>query len=96
MTAKPDISVIVPTWNNLDMLRLCVRSIRKQSQVHVQIVIHVNGLSDGTLEWEAPAGRWQVIRFTHKQAPGLGQRRGRELSVDGASRAALSVAHCSA
>lgn len=51
MTAKPDMSVIVPTWNNLDMLRLCVRSIRQHSQVDVQIVVHVNGPSDGTLDW---------------------------------------------
>ena len=43
-------------------------------------------IRDGKLEWKAPTGRWRVIRFSHKQAPGLGQRRGRELSIDGASR----------
>ena len=40
----------------------------------------------GKLRWQAPAGSWQVIKFTHEQAPGLGQRGGKELSIDGASR----------
>lgn len=40
----------------------------------------------GKLAWQAPAGKWQVVKFTHEQAPGLGQRGGKELSVDGASR----------
>ncbi len=43
-------------------------------------------IKDGKLTWNAPAGDWQVIKFTHKQAPGLGQRGGKELSIDGASR----------
>lgn len=43
-------------------------------------------INDGKLKWKAPAGNWQIIKFTHKQAPGLGQRGGKELSVDGASR----------
>jgi len=43
-------------------------------------------IHEGRLEWTAPAGRWQVMKFSHEQAPGLGQGGGRELSVDGASR----------
>lgn len=43
-------------------------------------------IKDGKLDWKAPAGHWQVIKFTHQQAPGLGQRNGKELSIDGASR----------
>jgi len=41
-------------------------------------------IEDGTLTWRVPSGRWQVIKFTHEQAPQLGQGGG--LSVDGASR----------
>ncbi|MCL4202910.1 MAG: hypothetical protein KJ000_10455 [Pirellulaceae bacterium] len=40
----------------------------------------------GKLAWQTPAGNWRVIKFTHEQAPGLGQSGGKELSVDGASR----------
>lgn len=43
-------------------------------------------IKDGRLVWQAPAGKWRVVSFSHKQAPGLGQVGGRELSVDGASR----------
>jgi len=41
--------------------------------------------NDGTLKWQVPKGKWKVIKFTHKQAPGVGQG-GKTLSVDGASR----------
>ena len=43
-------------------------------------------IKEGRLRWKAPAGNWQVMKFTHQQAPGLGQRGGKELSIDGASR----------
>ena len=41
---------------------------------------------DGKLAWQAPHGRWQVMKFTHEQAPGLGQGGGSQLGVDGMSR----------
>ena len=41
-------------------------------------------IKDGRLTWQAPAGKWQVIKFTHKQGPGLGQ--GNSPSIDGASQ----------
>lgn len=42
----------------------------------------------GKLSWQAPAGKWKIMKFTHTQAPGLGQSYvgGAQLSVDGASR----------
>jgi hypothetical protein len=43
-------------------------------------------IKEGELAWQPPNGKWRVIKFTHKQAPGLGQSGGKELSVDGASR----------
>ena len=39
-----------------------------------------------SLSWQAPAGKWRVFKFTHKQAPGLAQQGGSQLSVDGASK----------
>ena len=44
-------SILIPTWNNLDLLKLCVRSIRENSQFDHQIIVHVNDGNDGTLEW---------------------------------------------
>lgn len=44
-------SILIPTWNNLDLLKLCVRSIRENSSLAHQIIVHVNDGSDGTLDW---------------------------------------------
>lgn len=49
-------SIVIPTWNNLSLLTLCVRSIRKNSRHRHQIIIHVNDGSDGTREWVAREG----------------------------------------
>jgi len=44
-------SILIPTWNNVELLKLCIRSIRENSSHVHQIIVHVNGGSDGTLEW---------------------------------------------
>jgi len=54
-------SIIIPTWNNLDLLKLCVRSIQQHSAYPHQIIVHVNDGSDGTLEWV----RTQQLAYTH-------------------------------
>jgi len=43
-------------------------------------------IREGKLSWQAPAGKWRILKFTHKQAPGLVQVGGSQLSVDGASK----------
>lgn len=45
-----------------------------------------NKIKNGKVSWKVPAGRWKVMKFTHVQGPGLSQHRGKQLSVDGASR----------
>jgi glycosyltransferase involved in cell wall biosynthesis len=54
-------SILIPTWNNLDLLKLCVRSIRQNSAYPHQIIIHVNDGSDGSLDWV----REQQLSFSH-------------------------------
>lgn len=44
-------SILIPTWNNIKYLKLCVDSIRKNSHFKHQIIVHVNQGSDGTKEW---------------------------------------------
>ena len=44
-------TIVIPTWNNLPYLRLCVDAIRRHSDRPHQIVLHVNDGSDGTLDW---------------------------------------------
>lgn len=52
----PMFSILIPTWNNLELLELCVRSIRQNSAFDHQIIVHVNDGSDGTLAWVREAG----------------------------------------
>lgn len=56
-------SIFIPTWNNLDYLKLCVESIQKNSTYFHQIIIHINDGSDGTLEWVRTEG----IDFTYSK-----------------------------
>ncbi len=44
-------SILIPTWNNLDFLKLCINTIEKNSYFKHQIFIYVNDGGDGTLEW---------------------------------------------
>jgi len=56
-------SILIPTWNNLDLLKLCVRSIQQNSAYPHQIIIHVNDGSDGSLAWV------QAQQLTHTASP---------------------------
>ncbi len=58
---KPLFSILIPSWNNLPMLKLCVESIRRNSAYSHEILIHVNDGSDGTLEWVRKEG----LKHTH-------------------------------
>jgi len=49
-------SVLIPTWNNLPFLKVCVSSIEKNSTYRHQILVFVNDGSDGTLEWVKEKG----------------------------------------
>jgi GT2 family glycosyltransferase len=44
-------SIIIPTFNNLDYLKNCLYSIKKNSIFKHEILIHVNEGSDGTLNY---------------------------------------------
>jgi glycosyltransferase involved in cell wall biosynthesis len=49
-------SILIPTWNNLSFLKLCIDSIEKNSYFKHQIIIYVNDGSDGTLQWVKEKG----------------------------------------
>jgi GT2 family glycosyltransferase len=48
---EPLFTIVIPTWNNLDMLQLCIGSILKNSSFAHQVILHVNEGKDGTKEW---------------------------------------------
>ena len=45
------ISIVIPTYNNLDYLKLCLESLKKNSSFNHEIIIHINDGSDGTLDF---------------------------------------------
>src|SRR3989339_255339 len=49
-------SILIPTWNNLELLKLCVHSIQNNSEYNHQIIIHVNDGCDGSLAWVQAQG----------------------------------------
>ena len=60
---QPVLSILIPSWNNLPYLKLCIKSIQKHSQIPSQIIIHINDGKDGSLEW----ARENQIDHTHSQ-----------------------------
>jgi heptosyltransferase-3 len=56
-------SIVIPSWNNLEYLKLCIASIRRHSQSGHEIIVHINEGSDGTLEWV----RAQGIKYSHTE-----------------------------
>lgn len=44
-------SILIPTWNNLGYLKLCIESIRKNSFYKHQLIVHINEGADGSLDW---------------------------------------------
>ena len=56
-------SILIPTFNNLNYLKLAIKSIKENSKYKHEIILHVNDGSDGTLEY---AKKEQLI-YTHSE-----------------------------
>ncbi len=44
-------SILIPSYNNLQYLKICIDSIKKNSVFNHQIIIHINEGTDGTIEY---------------------------------------------
>ena len=44
-------SIIIPTFNNLDYLKICLESIKKNSKYNHEIIVHINEGKDGTIDF---------------------------------------------
>ena len=53
-------SIVIPSWNNLAYLKLCVESLQRHSKFEHEILVHLNDGSDGSLEWVKAQG----IKYT--------------------------------
>jgi len=54
-------SILIPTWNNLPYLQLCIASIEEHSGYNHQILVHVNEGADDTIAFLKEQG----IGYTH-------------------------------
>jgi glycosyltransferase involved in cell wall biosynthesis len=54
-------SILIPTFNNVKYLELCINSIKKNSKYNHQIITHVNIGDDGTIEYLDKTN----IEYTH-------------------------------
>ncbi len=44
-------SILIPTFNNINYLKLCIESLKKNSSKEHQIIVHINDGNDGTLDF---------------------------------------------
>jgi len=44
-------SIIIPTYNNIDYLKLCIESLKKNSNYNHEFIFHINEGTDGSLEY---------------------------------------------
>ena len=44
-------SILIPSYNNLEYLKTCIDSLKKNSKFDHQIIIHINEGTDGSLEY---------------------------------------------
>jgi len=55
------ISIIIPTYNNLEYLKFFLLSIKDNSKYNHEIILHINDGTDGTLDF----AKKNLIKFTH-------------------------------
>ena len=58
-------SVVVPTFNNIEYLKLCLKSLKINSKFDHQIIVHVNIGNDGTIDFLKNSN----IRYHFKSKP---------------------------
>ncbi len=56
-------SILIPTWNNLSYLQLCLESINDHSTMNHQVIVIINEGLDGTKEWIQAKKNIQSIYF---------------------------------
>ena len=80
MSAAPDVTVIIPTYNRLGYLPACVGSVLGQrGSLRVEVVVVDDGSTDGTADWVR--GHESDIVYVHQQNAGQGAARNRGVEL---------------
>ena len=56
-------SIIIPSFNNLEYLKICLESIKKNSKIKHELIVHINDGSDGSLEYT----KENKLKFTYSK-----------------------------
>ena len=57
------ISILIPTFNNLEYLKLCLKSLEQNSFKNYEVILHINDGSDGTLDFV----KSKDLKFTYSE-----------------------------
>jgi glycosyltransferase involved in cell wall biosynthesis len=78
----PAISIIIPTYNRLELLKETLQSIFRQTLQASEIIVVDNGSSDGTVEWlkKTHQNKVMVIQNT-MNTPGAARNKGLEAAT---------------
>ena len=49
-TEAPRVSIIIPNWNGLKLLRPCLDSLRQQTFTDLEVIVADNASTDGSVE----------------------------------------------
>ena len=58
-----NVTIVIPTFNNIDYLKLCLKSIDDNSNYNHEVIVHINEGSDGTLEFI----KEKSLKYSHSQ-----------------------------
>src|SRR5262245_3644103 len=76
MSHSVEFSVVIPTYNRLDLLKRAVSSVWAQTHTGYEIIVADDGSTDGTVEWLASQGeRVRAITQTNR-GPGAARNLG--------------------
>lgn len=76
MSSRPLFSVIIPTYDRLELLKRALQSVKEQSFSDYEIVVVDDGSKDGTREWLAENESWlRAIRQSNR-GPGVARNAG--------------------
>lgn len=53
MLSRPIVSIVVPTFNRLDRLRICIDNIRRNVAVSFEVIVVDGRSTDGAWAWLA-------------------------------------------
>ena len=70
MTPSPAVSVILPTHNRIEYLKEAVNSVRAQTLTDWELIVVVDGSTDGSAEWLENLGdpRIMLVRNAHRSS----------------------------